>query len=138
MSLYGVTFAQKLLSRGQYEEAIKEATAHARREPESPEPYHDRARAYGLLNRYQEAYEDYQTAIELDRVEQILPDHEIDDGVFSLLIAWAQSLPSKEEQIATVRRYPTLLPQGSHLAEAHEWEQRFAGLLKSTWAKPQD
>jgi tetratricopeptide (TPR) repeat protein len=140
MSQYGVTHAQKLLQRGDFEPAIEEATRHAAREPESPEPYHDRARALSALGRHEEAVADYARAIALDRDERILPDGEADDGLFSTLIAWCQSLPEREQdaRLAILRRYEEILPDGLHRAEAAEWAQRFRGLLQTTWSKPRD
>ena len=48
---YGVTFAQKLIQQGNYEEAILAANKHLVQDPASPEPYHDRARALAGLGR---------------------------------------------------------------------------------------
>ncbi len=138
MSLYGATFAHKLIERGDYEEAVAEAGKHIRREPDSPEPYHDRARALAFLGRYDESLADYQKALDLDREEGILHDGEIDDGIFSTVLAYSRTRASAEEQVATLSRYQELLPKGTHLPEAEEWAQRFRGLLKTTWTKPRD
>lgn len=140
MSQYGVTFAQKLLQHGDYEQAIAEADKHAAREPESPEPYHDRARALSALGRYEEAVAAYARALELDQVEQILPDSEVDDGLFSTVVAWGQALAGQGEaaQLQALSHYGRLLPAGSHGSDAEEWAQRFRGLLKTTFVKPRD
>ncbi len=138
MSLYGATFASKLMERGDYEEAVAEATKHVRREPESPEPYHDRARAFSLLARYDESLADYKKAVELDGQEGILHEGELDDGLFSTVLAYSKLKTSPEEQVAILARYKELAPQGAHAAEAEEWAQRFRGLLKTTWTKPRD
>lgn len=140
MSQYGVTHAQKLLQRGDFDRAVEEATRHAEREPEDPEPFHDRARALSALGRHEEAVADYARAIELDRAEQVLPDGEADDGLFSTVIAWCQALPEREQdlRLAVLGRYEQLLPDGLHRAEAAEWAQRFRGLLQTTWSKPRD
>src|SRR5689334_263732 len=116
MSQYGVTFAQKLLQHGEYAQAITEAGKHAEREPDSPEPFHDRARALSALQRYEEAVSDYARAIALDRVEQILPDGDVDDGLFSTIVAWGQALAPMGEaaQLAALARYGELLPDGAH------------------------
>lgn len=138
---YGATFAQKLLQRGEYEEAIVAADKHAQQDPDSPEPYYDRARARAELKQYEAAFADYARAIELDREEQVLQDWEVDDGLFSMLIAWAQSLGQsatvQATQVAIMERYKQVLPSGQHLQDAADWTLRFRGLLKSTFVKPQ-
>jgi tetratricopeptide (TPR) repeat protein len=135
---YGVTFAQKHIQRGEYEQAVAAAEKHASQEPESPEPHHDRARALALLERYRESVEAYRTAIAADQVEQILQDWEVDDGLFSTVIAWAQASVGQEEQLRILGLYRELLPRGRHLPEAEEWGQRFRGLLKTQFVKPRD
>ena len=140
---YGVTFAQKLIQRGDYEAALAAADKHAQQDPHNPEPYHDRARALSLRGRYEQAVADYTRAIELDKEECVLQDWEVDDGFFSTLVAWGQSLgePGKAasaEQVAIMQRYRQILPKGQHVAEAEQWILRFRGLLKSTFVKPQD
>lgn len=108
---------------------------------ENPEPYHDRARARAELGRYEEAFADYCRAIQLDQTEHVLQDWEVDDGLFSMLIAWAQSLGSSVQaqsaQVQVMERYLQLLPNGQHKTETGEWILRFRGLLKSTFVKPQ-
>lgn len=140
---YGVTFAQKHLQRGDYEKAVAAAEQHAQQDPESPEPFHDRARALALLGRHEEAVADYARAIERDRAEQLLQDWEVDDGLFSTVLAWAQGAAgaapgAAEEQLRILSRYRELLPAGNHLQEAEEWSLRFRGLLKTTFVKPRD
>ncbi len=139
---YGVTFAQKLIQRGDYEAAVQAADKHAQQDPKSPEPYHDRARALSLLGRFEQSVADYARAIELDTEECVLQDWEVDDGLFSTLVSWGQSLgePGKAEsaQVAIMQRYRQMLPKGQHLTEAEQWILRFRGLLKSTFVKPQD
>lgn len=135
---YGVTFAQKLLQHGDYREAIAAATKHAAQDTTSPEPYHDRARAHALLEEYEQAVADYAQALELDKEEQILQDWEIDDGLFSTVLSWAQARKEVDEQLAVLRRYAELMPGGRHLREAEEWSLRFRGLLKTTFVKPRD
>ena len=135
---YGVTFAQRLIQRGDYEQAVAAADKHAAQDPTSPEPLHDRARALSLLGRHAEAVVAYERAIELDRSEQLLQDWEVDDGLFSTVVAWGQSLTAESEQLAALARYEALLPQGRHLAEAKEWALRFRGLLQTKFVKPRD
>lgn len=145
---YGVTFAQKLIQRGEYEQAVTAAAEHARKDAQNPEPYHDRARALSLLGRYADAVGDYARALELDAEERILEDWEVDDGLFSTLVAWGQSLGEpgaastppqvQAEQVRVMQRYAELLPKGRHTAEAADWVQRFRGQLKTTFVKPRD
>lgn len=135
---YGVTFAQRLIQRGDYEQAVAAADKHAAQDPTSPEPAHDRARALSLLGRHAEAVAAYARAIELDRSEQLLPDWEVDDGLFSTVVAWGQSLTAESERLAALARYAALLPEGRHLEEAKEWALRFRGLLPTTFVKPRD
>ena len=147
---YGVTFAQKLIQQGNYEEAILAANKHLVQDPASPEPYHDRARALAGLGRFEEAVADYAQAIQArqsgadaegqrDETEHVLQDWEVDDGLFSLLVAWAQSLgeagKASAAQVAIMERYAQLLPSGQHRADAADWILRFKGLLKSTFVK---
>jgi tetratricopeptide (TPR) repeat protein len=135
---YGVTFAAKLIQQGEYEKATAAAQKHAEQEPENPEPHHDHARALALLGQHAAAVAAYARAIELDKVEQILQDWEVDDGLFSTVLAWAQAEPSSEAQLPILRRYAQLIPGGRHLKEAEEWSLRFRGLLKTTFVKPRD
>ena len=135
---YGVTFAQRLIQRGDYEQAVAAADKHAAQDPTSPEPAHDRARALSLLGRHAEAVAAYARAIELDRSEQLLPDWEVDDGLFSTVVAWGQSLASEPERLSALSRYAELLPEGRHREEAKEWGLRFRGLLPTTFVKPRD
>lgn len=141
MSSYGVTFAHKLIQRGDYAEAIEAAARHQAQDPESSEPLFDRARALSGLCRYEEAVAAFEQALKLDREEQILPESELDDSVFTTLVAWAQSLPqsaSSAERAAILLRYAQLLPDGTHRQEADEWLRRVRGELSTTWVKPRD
>ena len=135
---YGVSFAQKHIQHGEYEQALAAAEKHASQEPESREPHHDRARALAFLGRYADSVEAYRTAIAADQVEQILQDWEVDDGLFSTVIAWAQASSGQAEQLRILALYRELLPRGRHLPEAEEWGQRFRGLLKTQFVKPRD
>ena len=135
---YGVTFAQRLIQRGEYDVAITAADKHAAQDAQNPEPHHDRARALSLLGRFAEAIESYAQAIELDRQEQMLQDWEVDDGLFSTVVAWGQAETTAELKQKALSHYRALLPQGRHQAEADEWALRFAGRLPTTFSKPRD
>ena len=135
---YGVTFAQRLIQRGEYEQAVAAADKHEAQDAQNPEPQHDRARALALLGRYAESVTAYGRALELDRTEQMLPDWEVDDGLFSTVVAWGQSLTSEADRLSALGHYTTLLPAGRHVKEAEEWALRFRGLLPTTFVKPRD
>lgn len=140
MSLYGVTFAQKLLQHGEFQQALEAATKHKAQDPSDPEPWYDRARALAGLGHYEDAVAEFLRALELDREAQVLPDGDVDDHLFSTLLAWAQGLAEgrAEEKVAILGRYRAALPGGTHAAEIDEWAQRFRGLLKTTWVKPRE
>ena len=74
---YGVTFAQKLIQQGNYEEAILAANKHLVQDPASPEPYHDRARALAGLGRFEEAVADYAQPGEVDSLGLVSPEFQI-------------------------------------------------------------
>jgi tetratricopeptide (TPR) repeat protein len=135
---YGVTFAQKLIQRGEYEQAVAAADKHAAQDPHNPEAPHDKARALSLLGRYADAVTAYERAIELDRTEQVLLDWELDDGLFSTVVAWGQAAASEAERLAALAHYQRLLPSGRHHDEAKEWALRFRGLLPTSFVKPRD
>jgi hypothetical protein len=90
------------------------------------------------LGRYRDSVEAYRAAITADQVEQILQDWEVDDGLFSTVIAWAQAAEGQAEKLRILALYRELLPRGRHGQEADEWSQRFRGLLKTTFVKPRD
>lgn len=96
------------------------------------------ARALAALSRHEEAVAEYARAIELDREAAVLPDWEVDDGLFSTVVAWGQALGGVDEKLRALGRYKELLPSGSHLTEAEEWSLRFRGLLPTTFIKPRD
>src|SRR5262249_1016379 len=135
---YGVTFAQRLIQRGDYEEAVAAADKHAAQDQESPEPHHDKARALSLLGRHEQAVAAYARALELEQAEQMLPDWEVDDGLFSTVVAWGQALTSEPDKLRALDHYGRLLPTGRHAADAKEWALRFRGLLPTTFVKPRD
>ena len=79
---YGISFAQKLLDAGKWDEAIAEATKASEREPDEPEPFFERATAYANLDRYVEAAADFERALELDREAGVLQSDFVDDAYF--------------------------------------------------------
>ena len=68
----------------------------------------------------------------------MLQDWEVDDGLFSTVVAWGQAESTAELKQKALAHYRTLLPQGRHQTEADEWALRFAGRLPTTFSKPRD
>jgi hypothetical protein len=68
----------------------------------------------------------------------MLPDWEVDDGLFSTVVAWGQALPGEADRLSSLSHYKKLLPEGRHVKEAEEWALRFRGLLPTTFVKPRD
>jgi tetratricopeptide (TPR) repeat protein len=131
---YGISFAQKLLDEGKYEQAADEATKALTREPEDPEPWFERASAYAYLDRYLEAAADYEKALQLDEEAHVLTTDFIDDAYFSALLGAARSQPVAEG-VQTLDRYAPVFPQGRHLNDARDWQKRLRGELPSQFVK---
>jgi tetratricopeptide (TPR) repeat protein len=131
---YGISFAQKLLDEGKYEEAAAEATTAIGREPEDPEPWFERATAYANLDRYVEAADDFEKALTLDEEAQILQTDFIDDAYFSALLGAARK-ESVDEGVKRLERYAKTFPQGRHLHDARDWQKRLRGELQSQFVK---
>ncbi len=137
---YGITFAQKLLAQGQYDQAIEASTQALTGEPENPEHFADRATALGLIERHDEAIDDYRRALLLDASEQILDEDMIDDALFSTLLRSARERAQKDVAagVARLDEYATIRPHGRHLDDARDWQKRIRGELQSTFVKQRD
>ena len=131
---YGISFAQKLLDAGKYEEAALEATKASEREPEDPEPFFERATAFFNLDRYVEAAADYERALELDVEAQVLTTDFVDDAYFSALLGAARRDPVADG-VKRLDRYAQVLPAGRHVADARDWQKRLRGELQSEFVK---
>jgi tetratricopeptide (TPR) repeat protein len=131
---YGMSFAQKLIDQGKFEEAIVEATRAAEREPEDPEPFFERATAAANLDRHAEAADDFERALALDLEARVLETDFVDDALFSALLGAARA-QSVEEGCATLQRYAKVLPAGRHLDDARDWQKRLRGELQSQFVK---
>jgi tetratricopeptide (TPR) repeat protein len=131
---YGISFAQKLLDAGKWDEAIAEATKASEREPDEPEPFFERATAYANLDRYVEAAADFERALELDREAGVLQSDFADDAYFSALLGAARAEPV-EAGVARLIRYAQVLPKGRHLSDAADWQKRLRGELQSQFVK---
>jgi len=134
MSVYGRSFASKLIQDGKYEEAIDEAGKAIALEPENPEHYADRATACVQLDRDAEALPDFVRAIELDEEAQVLEIDLIDDAYFSALLAAARREPV-DAGCKRLQSYAQTLPKGRHVRDAAEWQERLRGERKPEFVK---
>jgi Flp pilus assembly protein TadD len=135
VSVYGRSFASKLIQDGKYEQAITEATKAIALEDDNPEHYADRAAACVQLGRDLEAVGDFKKALELDQVTNILETDLIDDDMFSALLAAARAESDKEKGCALLASYRETLPKGRHLADVDTWTKRLRGQLQTNWSK---
>lgn len=134
---YGMTFARDSIERGEYEEAIAAATEAITSGDAGPEPCFDRARTYELLERYDEALDDFEEATRRNRATKEMSPFEIDDAYFSAVVAAARAT-SKERGVALLARYRAFAVDGAHLKESVEWELRLTGKLPSLLDKTKD
>jgi tetratricopeptide (TPR) repeat protein len=131
---YGISFAQKLLDEGKYQQAADEATKAIAAAPDDPEPFFERAQAYANLDRYVEAAADYEQALRLDEEAQVLQTDFLDDAYFSALLGAARQEPVADG-VARLDRYARTFPEGRHLADARDWQKRLRGELPSQFVK---
>ncbi len=124
-----MSFAAKLIEEGKYDEAVTEATKLVEKTPDSPLPLVDRAAAYELLERYDEAVADYERALLLDQTAAVLETDLVDDSYFNALISAATELckRDKKEGGKLLDRYGATLPDGSHHDEIVDWRSRLVG-----------
>lgn len=127
---YGKSFASGHIARGDYEEAVKAATADLAGGNEGPEPYFDRGTALDFLERHAEAVTDFEHAIEKNSVEQTMDAFALDDAYFSALLATAKKEPIADAK-KRMARYRELLPAGEHKDDSLTWEKRLANELPS-------
>lgn len=123
---YGMSFAAKLNEEGRYDEAIAEATKLFEKAPTSPLPLVDRATAYELLERFDDAVADYERAFALDREAEVLETGVVDDSYFNALMSAATEHAKRDKAVASrlLDRYAATLPDGEHLDEIAEWRAR--------------
>jgi len=127
---YGISFAQKLLDAGKYDDAAAEASKALAADPDDPEPFFERAQAYANLDRYVEAAADYEQALKLDEEARVLTTDFVDDAYFSALLGAARTQGEK-----WLDRYPEVLPKGRHLNDARDWKKRLRGEMPSHFVK---
>lgn len=130
---YGMSFAKKHIEDGDYEEAVAAATTEIEQGEQGPEPLFDRATAYELLERYDEAVADLEASIEKNTAEKVLDVFMLDDAYFSALLGAAKTAATRDRAKATqiLDRYAVRMPEGGHLAEARDWKKRLTGELPS-------
>ena len=135
MSLqYGRSQAAALIDGEDYEAAVTAATEAIARDGKDSEHWFERATAYAWLERYEEAFADFEKAQELDVVTQVVEIEALDDGYFSALLGAART-KEVAAGCALLQRYATKWPEGRHLQDADEWQQRLRGELKSVFVK---
>ncbi len=127
---YGMSFAKKHIEEGDYEDAVAAATQAIEAGDRGPEPLFDRATAYELLERYEEAAADFEAAIATNRAVKELDPFVLDDAYFSALVAGAKVL-SGAAAAAHLDRYAKTCPEGAHLADARDWQKRVRGEMPS-------
>jgi len=114
---YGMSFAQRLIDEGRYEEALASAAQEIRRDAADPEPLVDHATALVALGRFAEAVVDLERALALDEVAQVLETDFVDDTLFEALAGEARALSGVPAALARLDRYRELFPAGRHLRD---------------------
>jgi len=140
MSRYGISFAKTLIEKGDYEEAVAEASREIDAGNAGPEPLVDRATALELLERFGEAVTDLEAAIAKNRAEKEIDPFVLDDAYFGALLGAARerSATDKTGAAAMLERYRELLPDGAHVAESRDWQKRLRGEMPSLLDKTKD
>ncbi len=130
---YGMSFAKKNIEEGDYDDAVAAATAAIEGGDQGPEPLFDRATAYELLERYEEAASDFEAAIARNTAVKELDPFVLDDAYFSALVAGAKQIAASDPRaaVAHLDRYARMCPGGAHLVDAEEWQRRVTGALPS-------
>lgn len=135
---YGMSFAKKHIEDGEYDEAIAAATQSITDGDAGPEPLFDRATAYDLAERFQEAVDDFEAAITKNGAEQEIDPFTIDDAYFSALLSAARKEPDVVKGVALLQRYVQFAPKGQHLTECADWQKRLKGEMPSLLDKTKD
>lgn len=131
---YGKSPAQKHLERGELDEALDAATRVLDAGPDAGARF-DRAQALDGLERFDEALDDLDEAVALDRDEATLDAFAVDDLYFACAVAAARRRAADgaalEDSRAALGRYATRFPEGAHVREAGEWDERLRGVRTS-------
>jgi tetratricopeptide (TPR) repeat protein len=134
---YGRSAASVHIDNGDYEEAVAAATEAIEREPEYSEHWFERASALAWLERYGESLGDFERALLLDRKTQVLEEDVVDDAYFSALLgaARAEATSDVARGCATLERYRGQFPDGRHVVDVGEWQERLRGERQSQFVK---
>jgi hypothetical protein len=137
---YGMSFAKELIEKGDYEEAVAAASEAIGGGDAGPEPLFDRATALELLERFEEAVADLETAIAKNRADKVLDPFVLDDSFFSALLGAARARAESDARAGArlLERYVELLPEGAHVAESRDWQKRLRGEMPSLLDKTKD
>jgi Flp pilus assembly protein TadD len=130
---YGMSFAKELIEKGDYEEAVDAATKAIDEGDKGPEPLFDRGAALDFLERHDEAVADLEKAIAQNRAVKEIDPFVLDDTYFSALLSAA-----KKNGAALLERYRDVVPDGTHLADARDWQKRLRGEMPSLLDKTKD
>jgi hypothetical protein len=140
-----MSFAAELIENGDYEEAVTAATKVIDAGDATAETFLERATARELLEVYDGAVEDFETALARNAVEKIVDQSDVDDRYFSALVAAGTALRAgagagagaggAAAAVQTIDRYDRtfrgLPTTPRHAKEAAEWRARFRGELPS-------
>jgi tetratricopeptide (TPR) repeat protein len=137
---YGMSFAKSLIERGDYEEAIAEATREIESGGGGPEPWVDRATANELAEKWGDAVRDFEQAIAINREAKELDPFALDDAYFSALLSLARDEAIRSTDAATklLARYRDVVPDGAHTRDVEQWAKRLRGELPSLLDKTVD
>ena len=132
---YGALFSSKLVSQGDFAQAISKASEEIAASPDEPESFFNRGQALSALGRFAEAAADYETALRLDASASALDPDTVDDELFFVLRSLAAAQKAQPAQaIATLERYRSILPTGRHLADIKTWVDHVNG-VETIWVR---
>ncbi len=128
-----MSFAKGLIEKGDYEEAIEAATNAIAEGDEGPEPLFDRATAAELAEQYARSIDDFEAAIAKNRAVKEIDPFVLDDAYFAALVSAARDEAQRDvgRAVAMLDRYKGAVPDGAHVADAHDWQKRLRGEMPS-------
>lgn len=136
-----MSFAQELIERGDYEEAVAAATEAIDGGKAGPEPWFDRASALEFLEKFSESAADFERAVRENESAKEMDPFQIDDAYFSVLVqaaTHAKEHGRTQDAVAFLSRYTACLPKGGHLADADLWIRRMRGETETLLDKTAD
>ncbi len=135
MTQYGVSFAAKLIEKGEFVEAIGAADKAIALAEEDSEPRFERALALAGMGQYLDAATDFEQAIALEVSSQMLDTDILDDSYFDALLSAARGESNIADGVKHLERYAKTLPEGRHAQDSIDWAKRLRGELKSEFVK---